>query len=157
MYKPEDLSTPNKRPTVGSGFIINPSKTIVLPDDQMDIDDDDDDPNEIVSDEDLRGMALPSVVQSNLKQQLTRKTKPPVGKDLRQQQDDDDAHADQDITLTRKKFQEKVIIQLIKVNFLRTSSLFSFRYVHPKVPKMHLRRVLFHRKWKLKFTIVERR
>ncbi|CAF5000072.1 unnamed protein product, partial [Rotaria socialis] len=26
MYKPEDLSTPTKRPTSGSGFIINNSK-----------------------------------------------------------------------------------------------------------------------------------
>ena len=103
MYKPEDLSTPNKqRPNAGSGFIINQPKAIVLPDDQMDIDDDDDDPNEIVSDEDLRGMTLPSVVQPTLKQQLNRKTKPPVGKDLRQHQEDDE--------IQRKKFQEKVIL-----------------------------------------------
>ncbi|CAF2422939.1 unnamed protein product [Rotaria sp. Silwood2] len=33
MYKPEDLSIPTKRPTSGSGFIINNSKTLVLPDD----------------------------------------------------------------------------------------------------------------------------
>lgn len=65
MYKPEDLSTPTKRPTSGSGFIINSSKTLVMPDDQMDIDDDDQ--NEMF-DEDLRGMVLPTVVQSSLKQ-----------------------------------------------------------------------------------------
>src|SRR5689334_5293559 len=107
MYKPEDLSTPTKRPTSGSGFIINNSKTLVLPDDQMDIDDDDDDQNEI-SDEDLRGMGLPTVVQSSLKQQINRKTKQQqqqqqIGKEIRQNQDDEENNPD-----SRKKYQEKI-------------------------------------------------
>jgi hypothetical protein len=116
MYKPEDLSTPTKRPTSGSGFIINnSSKTIVLPDDQMDIDDVDDDQNEI-SDEEIRGMVLPTVVQSSLKQQLNRKTKQQQQqqqqqqnvKDIRQHQDDEDNNIDHELNSSRKKYQEKV-------------------------------------------------
>jgi hypothetical protein len=117
MYKPEDLSTPTKRPTSGSGFIINNPKTIVLPDDQMDIDDDDDDPNEI-SDEDLRGMVLPTVVQSSLKQQMNRKTKQqqqqqqqqqqPMEKEIRQHHDEEENPADHELNSSRKKYPEKI-------------------------------------------------
>jgi hypothetical protein len=155
MYKPEDLSTPTKRPTSGSGFIINNSKTIVLPDDQMDIDDDDDDPNEVVSDEDLRGMVLPTVVQSSLKQQMNRKTKQQqIEKDSRQEQDDEENNTDHEINPTRKKYQEKV-----RFGFLREFrfSFLLFRLVHRKVLKMHLKLVHFHQKWKRKFMIVEKR
>jgi hypothetical protein len=107
MYKPEDLSTPTKRPSSGSGFIINNSKTIVLPDDQMDIDDDDDDdPNEI-SDEDLRGMVLPTVVQPSLKQPINRKAKPPqqIEKEIRPNQDDEE---NRELNSSGKKYQEKI-------------------------------------------------
>ncbi|CAF3593955.1 unnamed protein product [Rotaria socialis] len=113
MYKPEDLSTPTKRPTSGSGFIINNSKTLVLPDDQMDIDDDEDDQNEIFE-EDLRGMVLPTVVQSSLKQQINRKAKQQqqqqqqLAKEARQQQDDEENNTDHEINSTRKKYQQKV-------------------------------------------------
>lgn len=112
IYKPEDLSTPTKRPTPGSGFIINNPKTIVLPDDQMDIDDDDDDdPNEI-SDEDLRGMDLPTVVQSPLKQQLHRKTKQQpaqtTGKELHSHPDEEEQAGDHPLSSTRKKYSEKL-------------------------------------------------
>jgi len=110
MYKPEDLSTPTKRPTSGSGFIINNSKTIVLPDDQMDIDDDDDDDPNGISDEDLRGMVLPTVVQSSLKQQLNRETKQQqqIGKETRQHQDDEENNADHEINASKKRYPEKV-------------------------------------------------
>ncbi|CAF3868679.1 unnamed protein product [Rotaria sp. Silwood2] len=118
MYKPEDLSTPTKRPTSGSGFIINNSKTLVLPDDQMDIDDEDDDQNEIF-DEDLRGMVLPTVVQSSLKQQINRKNKQQpqqqqqqqqqqIVKETRQHQDDEENNTDHEINSSRKKYQEKI-------------------------------------------------
>ena len=123
IYKPEDLSTPTKRPAPGSGFIINNPKTIVLADDQMDIDDDDDDdPNEI-SDEDLRGMVLPTVVQSPLKQQLHRKSKQQpsqtLGKELHSHPDDDEQQqqqqhshhqqsTDHQLNSTRKKYPEKL-------------------------------------------------
>lgn len=110
MYKPEDLSTPTKRPTSGSGFIINNSKTLVLPDDQMDIDDDDDDQNEIFE-EDIRGMVLPTVVQPSLKQQINRKNKQQqqqqIAKESHQQQDDEENNTDHEMN-SRKKYQEKV-------------------------------------------------
>jgi hypothetical protein len=110
MYKPEDLSTPTKRPASGSGFIINNSKSIVLPDDQMDIDDDDDEDAIEISDEDLRGMVLPSVVQSSQKQQVNRKTKQlqQAEKDSRQQQDDTENPVGHDISGTKKRYPEKV-------------------------------------------------
>ena len=115
IYKPEDLSTPTKRPSAGSGFIINHSKAILLPDDQMDIDDDDDDdddPNELVSDEDFRAMVIPSVVQASLKQQMNRKTKQEqqqqVAKDLRHAQNDEENNIEQEMNTARKKYQEKV-------------------------------------------------
>ncbi|CAF0871243.1 unnamed protein product [Adineta ricciae] len=114
MYKPEDLSTPTKRPTTGSGFIINSSKNIVLPDDQMDIDDDDDDddPNEI-SDEDLRGMVIPSVVQSSLKHQMNQKGKQQqqqqhIEKDVRQHHDDGGNRNDHEMDTSKKRYSEKV-------------------------------------------------
>ena len=47
------MSTPSKRPTVGSGFMISHPKALILADEQMDIEDEDDDPNEILND-DLR-------------------------------------------------------------------------------------------------------
>jgi len=113
MYKPEDLSTPTKRPVSGTGFIINTSKALVMHDDQMEIDDDDDDDQNEISDEDHRGIVLPSVVQPSVKQQqINRKSKQQVQqqmeKESRQNPDDEEIHVDQDINSTRKKYQEKV-------------------------------------------------
>lgn len=156
MYKPEDLSTPTKRPTSGSGFIINTSKTLVIPDDQMDIDDEDDDQNEMF-DEDLRGMVLPTVVQSSsLKQQINRKSKQqqPIGKESRQHQDDDENNTDHEINSSRKKYPEKVDFHF---SFQRTHFYFNaqFRFVHRKVLRMHLKLDHYHLKWKQKFTMLE--
>ena len=72
---------------------------------QMDIDEDD----EIVSDEDLCSMVLPSVVQpvnSPLKQQTGHKSRQQqIAKETRQ---DDDVNTYQEANTQRKKYQDKV-------------------------------------------------
>lgn len=78
----------------------------------MEIDDDDDDDQNEISDEEHRGIVLPSVVQPSIKQQINRKTKQQVQqqmeKESRQNQDGEELDIDHDINSIRKKYQEKV-------------------------------------------------
>lgn len=83
--------------------MINPQKSMTIPDDQMEIDDDDDENHdEIGSEDDLRGMNLPSVVQSTLQAKLSRKNKGNLSKEFRSQNQDEEENS------TRKSFREKV-------------------------------------------------